>query len=1519
VVVLVTGGLSGFWLFRYQQQRATAAAQALASSQRMGEVRLATNQYVDELQERIVAIAAGDLPSGGVPKLTSAELLNDFVRTLSPDSLRPATADPVASGLESLGKLGNEIVSRTTAAPTEERQKQPANKKKAEQAETEQAQQTLVALSKQLVQVHGSINTGLVALEKDILANATALLTLADKNLLYLYLSLGAGLGLAILLTVISMVSLHRNVSAPLEKMTYKLSDRKALPEVPGPLGQISWYVNQVQKENRKIEEAVSRLAKGETEVTFTTTDFAESVAIELTSLQRLVINEKERATQLENSSKKIEAESKKAQTEHNKEIEKLQKSEAASRERLTKLEDESKQKATELERASTELKVKQSEAERLSASLTALQTQMNAGGRELDKIRTQLSDAKAQVEKVHAEYGSVRAKMSAVESSLAIAELDAEGRLVYTDSFFARLSGYSAEELKGLEMVQLAGGLQDRAFYDSIWQTVAKGQTWYGVFQNKSKTGEPFWLATAITPIQSPPQSNGNGHAQNGNGEAKYLLAGYEVSAMKNQEQELRDSLATITAEIETYRKKVGELQGAQQTIVRDYKAEQAHEHRLVQQQKALTTLTRNHDLKQGNVREALRSITETTAYALDEGRVGLWLFTENGTRLRCLDVYDRQRMAHRDSIELKRESFPDFFNAVEGDQIVALEDARTDERTRYLYPAYLQPNAISCLMSVPIHLGGDVVGAIITEHIGEPRKFELDEQNFLMSVADIVSLALEQGNRLVMEEELRHTLEQSQALEEELRQNAEEIESTNEEMKKTQVELRGQISAMNNSAIVAESNTDGTITYVNEEFSKVYGMERDRIMGRKHSLINSGFHPPLFFQHMWATIQSGRVWKGEVKNRATDGTDIWVLLTISPVIGIDGKPYKFIGVSFNITAQKLQEEQIKQALDVALQQEEMLRQNAEELEYANEEMHRTQIELAGQINALNNSSMVYETDMDGVITYVNDELLEIGNYTREDLIGKRYTVLKSGRQPDALYQEQWRTVLNGRIWRGELEKKTKDGRYFWVVVTNTPVMDDAGEPIKSINVLFDVTVQKQQEFRLKKQQSSLLELTSHPSIKEGDQNEGFGSITKIGMETLGVSRASIWLYDDTGGSVTCQAVFELNGTSMYETGTKLDRELYPIYFRTLERDRVIAANDAMNDPRTRELAATLFMSQGTSAVLDTAIRQGARTVGVISFEHRGAQRTWMLDEQSFATSLADTVGLVLEQKERRVADKLKMAYSQLEEANQEVIRQKNAIEEQATHLRESIKYAKRIQQNILPNKDYISAHIPNHFIVYKPRDVVGGDFYWFSAIENKKVMIVADGTGHGVPGAFLTLIGYLLLNQIVSQQKITKPSEILYHLHIGVRSALKQDEEGSESRDGMDVAVCTFDTATYEAQFAGANLPFNYYQDWDLHTIKPNKYAIGGEQMEEERTFENHTVQLKPGDAVYLYTDGFVDQMGGPDEKRFSTRRFRDLVLRTQHESMATQRALLNIEWKEWKDDREQLDDVTVYGMKV
>jgi len=1135
---------------------------------------------------------------------------------------------------------------------------------------------------------------------------------------------------------------------------------------------------------------------------------------------------------------------------------------------------------------------------------LKSLTAQLKKTAEELEDLRNKSHQKEEESKKTIARLNQ---QASALDASLAFAEADLAGKITSVNKMFLQMTGFEPTDLQNQSFKILNSGYHDAEFFKELWTVINRGDIWTGVIRNKKKDNEPIWMKVTILPIR-----DALGKVN------KFMFTGTDISSLKQNEDDNRGALDTALRELENLQKSYVHLLSERDQFRRSFEEQKQIEYRLIQQQSALQELTRNEDIKEGKISESIRSITEATAFTLNHDRAGLWLLIDENTKLRCVDLYDRQNLVHQEGLELYERNFPKFFKAIQEKYILQVDNAIIDQDTKELTDVYLVPYGISSLMCSPIRLGGNVVGIISVENTGKPCVWKPDEASFLTGIGDLISMALEQGNRRVMEEELRTSLEESQALEEELRQNSEEIEATNEELKRAQIELKGQIGALNSAAIVSETNFSGIITYVNDEFLSVYKLTKEEALGKNHRLIKSGEHDSQFFSNIWETITKGKVWKGEIKNRTSDGWYVWMNQTITPVLGADGKPYKFISVAFNISSQKLQEEQLKAALDVALQQEEMLKENTEELLSANEEMRRTQIELIGQVNALNNSSMVYETDMEGNITYVNGELLRNFAYSREDLLGHRYTMLKASSQSEKTLQEQWKTVLNGKIWTGELELKSKDNRNLWVMITNTPVLDSDAEPIKSINVMFDITGQKLQEFRLKRQQAALLELNSNPAIREGDLEKAFQLIANLGMETLQVDRASVWMYEENDEKIRCLAISQ-NSEHKHGQGTVLQRDLYPIYFKTLEKDRVIAAVDAINDQRTKELGLPLFSPAGIKSILDASIRHGAKPVGIISFEVRSSSRTWTVDEQGFASSLADTVALVLEQRERLKADKLKEAYSRLEEINQEVLRQKMEIEEKSEGLTESIRYAKRIQQNILPNKDQMNTYFDNYFLIFRPRDIVGGDFYWFAQHENKKVVVIADGTGHGVPGAFLTLIGHILLNQIVNEKHILRPADILYNLHIGVRQTLRQDAEESMSRDGMDVALCTFNAETLECEYSGANLPLNYYQDWEVHQVKADKQSIGGEQMEEERTFTHHSIQLRPGDGIYLYTDGFVDQIGGPDGKRFSTRRFRDLILRTQHESLATQRALLNMEWKEWKDESEQLDDVTVFGLRV
>ncbi|MBN8697444.1 MAG: SpoIIE family protein phosphatase [Bacteroidetes bacterium] len=246
------------------------------------------------------------------------------------------------------------------------------------------------------------------------------------------------------------------------------------------------------------------------------------------------------------------------------------------------------------------------------------------------------------------------------------------------------------------------------------------------------------------------------------------------------------------------------------------------------------------------------------------------------------------------------------------------------------------------------------------------------------------------------------------------------------------------------------------------------------------------------------------------------------------------------------------------------------------------------------------------------------------------------------------------------------------------------------------------------------------------------------------------------------------------------------------------------------------------------------------------------------------------------------------------------------------------SIQYAKRIQLAILPPLEQIYKHFPESFVVYKPKDIVSGDFYWFGVKNGKKIIATVDCTGHGVPGAFMSMIGHNLLNQIISENGITEPDLILNALHQGVQAALKQGTNVVDTSDGMDVALCSIDTQTNEVKYAGAYRPLYIVNGQEFKKIDADKNPIGGSQLDPDRKFTCHTIQLKRGDTLYMSSDGYADQFGGEKGKKFMVKRFNELLLSIQDKNMQTQANELEETFNQWKGSYQQVDDILVIGIR-
>lgn len=266
----------------------------------------------------------------------------------------------------------------------------------------------------------------------------------------------------------------------------------------------------------------------------------------------------------------------------------------------------------------------------------------------------------------------------------------------------------------------------------------------------------------------------------------------------------------------------------------------------------------------------------------------------------------------------------------------------------------------------------------------------------------------------------------------------------------------------------------------------------------------------------------------------------------------------------------------------------------------------------------------------------------------------------------------------------------------------------------------------------------------------------------------------------------------------------------------------------------------------------------------------------------------------------------KLQSAYAEIAEKNKSIT--------------DSINYAKRIQEAMLPKIDVLTKKYPGAFILYRPKDIVSGDFYWFLEYDGKFLIAVADCTGHGVSGALMSMIGHNLLNQIVKTKNTTKPEEILKRLNMSIRKVLKQDTDINPSWDGMDIAICSIDQVNKIIEFAGANRPLYYSRNKKIEIIKGDKNGTGGGmQVDAVRVYTNHKFSYQKNDVIYMFTDGYSDQFGGKYGKKMTTKKLLYLLQAIQSNTIQNQKMLVNLWFDEWKGELEQTDDSLMIGIKL
>lgn len=271
-----------------------------------------------------------------------------------------------------------------------------------------------------------------------------------------------------------------------------------------------------------------------------------------------------------------------------------------------------------------------------------------------------------------------------------------------------------------------------------------------------------------------------------------------------------------------------------------------------------------------------------------------------------------------------------------------------------------------------------------------------------------------------------------------------------------------------------------------------------------------------------------------------------------------------------------------------------------------------------------------------------------------------------------------------------------------------------------------------------------------------------------------------------------------------------------------------------------------------------------------------------------------------------------------QIEEKNVILQIHQKEIEDQNERMISSLEYAQTIQEAILPENDFFERHFRSHFIFFRPKDIVSGDFYWAHQTENLIYVALADCTGHGVPGGFMSMIGNTLLNQLVIEYQMTNPAKILEELNRMVRKALKQNEDTARSYAGMDIAFCVVDKARKKLYFAGAKRPLYYFKGNEFEKIAGDSRSVGGYQMEADRLFTLQTIDLDEPITLYLFTDGYTDQLN-LSERKYGIGRFKEQLAEIHRLPMARQMELLVNSHEEFKGGNEQIDDITVIGLTL
>ena len=695
----------------------------------------------------------------------------------------------------------------------------------------------------------------------------------------------------------------------------------------------------------------------------------------------------------------------------------------------------------------------------------------------------------------------------------------------------------------------------------------------------------------------------------------------------------------------------------------------------------------------------------------------------------------------------------------------------------------------------------------------------------------------------------------------------------------------------ALFNSSAVAITDQNGIIKKVNSQFIQLTGYTENQLLNNSFKLLNSGFHSKAYFKQMWDTINSGKVWQGEFKNQSKNGNYFWVYTHIFPIKNIDGEIEEFWSIRQNISEKKHIEESLQKA-------NKDLKDKVEKESDLNQELKNvvSNLTIINKFSILIQNAKTYD---DVLWSVAKEAVAELGFidcviYVFDE---KREYLLQ--RASHGTKNQKGREIFN--------PIKIKCGEGIVGYVAKSGVSEIVSDTSKDSRYIVD-------------DDSRLSEITV-PIVYE-DQ--------VIGIIDSEHPERDFFTNNHLGILETISAI---TATKIIQTQLNFD-----LIQHQSDLEKTIADRTSELAKRNEELSKmALFPAHNPNPVIEFDFKFN------LKFANEAAEKIFHLasifqDQPVLVEKLKRLLKSTIKGKktgkyhikegfyfeERKfdfniyIDNEMKFIRLYLNDITVNTKLQ-NDLKEQNESIVDSLNYSQRIQQSILPDLNQLKGIFDDYFILYKPKDIVSGDFYWSQKHPSGKVLFALnDCTGHGVPGALMSIIGNDALNSIMTTVNLQDISDIVNHLNEYYYNL--RINSSNDLRDTMDVMIICYDQKEMCLKFSGSKQRFYLIRDNELQAYSVDSYTLG---LVKENKFSSGTVSVKKGDLIYLFTDGYVDQFGGERGKKFKYTRFRDLLVSIHQLPMTEQKEILDNSINSWMKGEnythEQIDDISVVGFRV